>query len=553
MSNTAETVYTDVLIVGGGPSGLATAIHLANLLKLSGQTKRILLIEKGSSVGSHILSGAVIKTDVFKKLLPEVDFNEIPFNAKVTKDTMVMLSETGSFKVPFHPPYMSNAGNYTASLGQICRYLATKAEEKGVEIYPGFAVSDILYENDKVIGVKTIDTGVDHHGNPLDNFQPGTRVEAKLTIFAEGTRGSLAKKLIQKYQLDKDKNPQVYSLGVKELWSVPEGNIKPGEVYHTMGYPLNSSEFGGGFIYGLNDNKVAVGLVVGLDYPDPTFDTHTAMQIWKTQPFVSNILKGGKLVEFGAKTLPEGGWYSLPKLYVDNAMIVGDSAGFLTMPALKGVHLAMESGMAAAKTASIALNKNDFSENVLKEYDSAVQDSTIYKEMYPVRNFRQGFAKGTIMGMLNFGTLLVTGGAGFAGKQRTHADSETTKKLADFKGTPFKERFKGKLEPDKVLTFDKVTDVYYSGTLHDEEQVAHVKVNNPESFKKINIEQYGAPCQYFCSSEVYELHTDKNGNKELRIHAENCMHCKTCDIKTPGDGITWSVPNGGNGPEWQNM
>ncbi|MHB9055929.1 MAG: electron transfer flavoprotein-ubiquinone oxidoreductase [Paludibacteraceae bacterium] len=548
-----ETVYSDVVIIGGGPAGIATAIHLADLLKQRGQSQRILLIDKGASIGSHILSGAVIKPDIFKTLLPETDFSEIPFDAQVTEDTMVMLSDRGSFKMPFHPPYMSNKGFYTASLGKICRFLATKAEEKGVEIYPGFAVSDILYENNKVIGVKTIDTGVDHHGNPQENFQPGTRVEAKLTIFAEGTRGSLTKKLIQNYKLDNGKNSQVYSLGCKELWSIPAGNIKPGEIYHTMGYPLNMKEFGGGFIYGLNDNKVAVGLVVGLDYQDPTFDTHDAMQVWKTHPFVSKILEGGKLLEYGAKTLPEGGWYSLPKLYVDNAMIVGDSAGFLTMPALKGVHLAIASGMAAAETAATAFSKNDFSENILKEYDTNIQNSLIFKEMYPVRNFRQGFTKGTLAGILNFGSLLVTGGAGVLGKQRTHFDKDTTKTLSEFKGVFFKERFRRKLEPDKVLTFDKATDVFYSGVQHDEEQVPHVKINNPDSFKEVNIIQYGATCQFFCSSEVYELHTDKNGNQELRIHAENCMHCKTCDIKTPGDGITWSVPNGGNGPDWQNM
>ncbi|MFT3751372.1 MAG: electron-transfer flavoprotein:ubiquinone oxidoreductase [Paludibacter sp.] len=552
MSN-ADTVSTDVLIIGGGPSGLATSIHLADILKQKGLNRRILLIEKGSSIGSHIISGAVIKTDVFRSLLPEVDFNEIPFNAQVETDATVLLSENGAFKLPFHVPYMSNKGNYTASLGQVCRFLAQKAEEKGVEIYPGFSVDEILYADGKVIGAKTIDTGVDHHGNRLENFQPGTRIEAKLTIFAEGTRGSLAKKLIQKYDLEKDKNCQIYSLGVKELWSVPEGNIKPGEVYHTMGYPLNMKEFGGGFVYGLKDNKVAVGLVVGLEYEDPTFDAHDAFQAWKTNPFIAKFLKGGKLVEYGAKTLPEGGWYSIPKLYTDNALIVGDSAGLVAMPALKGVHLAVTSGMLAARTAAEALSKNNFSEKTLAAYEASIKDSLIYKDLYPVRNFRQGFSKGLVIGSLNFGALLITGGAGFFGRLKSHPDKDATKTLAEFKGKLFKERFNGKLEFDKVLTFDKATDVYFSGVNHDEQQVPHVKVNNPASFEAINIKQYGAPCQFFCSSEVYELHTDKNGHQELRIHAENCMHCKTCDIKTPGDGITWSVPNGGNGPDFQNM
>ncbi len=551
--NNADTVYTDVLIIGAGPSGLATSIHLADLIREKGLNHRILVIEKGSSVGSHILSGAVVRTEVFKELLPEVELSEIPFNAKVTKDTTVVLSQNSSFRLPFHIPYMSNKGNYTASMSQVCRFLANKAEEKGVEIYPGFSMSEILYKDGKVCGAKTIDTGVDHHGNQLDNFQPGTRVEAKLTIFAEGTRGSLAKQLIQKYKLDEGRNCQVYSLGVKELWSVPEGNIKPGEVYHTMGYPLNLHEFGGGFVYGLNDNKVAVGLVVGLDYPDPTFDVHDAFQVWKTNPFIARILKGGKMVEYGAKTLPEGGWYSIPKPYTDNALIVGDSAGLITMPALKGVHLAITSGMLAAKTATIALTKNDFSEKVLAEYETLMKKSIIYRDMYPVRNFRQALAKGMIAGAFHFGTQLITGGAGFSGKLKAHPDAETTRTLQEFKGKNFKERFKGKLEFDKVLTFDKVTDVFYSGVNHDDHQVPHVRINNQDSFKEINIKLYGGLEQYFCSSEVYELHTDRNGRQELRIHFENCMHCKTCDIKSPGDGITWTVPNGGNGPDFQNM
>jgi electron-transferring-flavoprotein dehydrogenase len=552
MSST-DTVITDVLIIGGGPSGLATAIHLADILKKRGRTERILLVEKGRIIGSHILSGAIIKPSVFRKLLPDIDFSEIPFNARVSKDRTVLLSEKGAIFLPFHIPYMSNKGNYVASLGQICRYLAQKAEEKGVEIYSGFAVDEILYKDGKVIGAKTKDTGLDHHGQQLDNFQPGTRIEAAVTVFAEGTRGSLAKMLIKKFDLDKDRNEQVYSLGCKELWSVPSGNISAGEIYHTMGYPLDNDEFGGGFIYGLNNNMVAVGLVVGLDFKDPTFDVHDALQIWKSSAFVSKILKGGKLVEYGAKTLPEGGLYSIPRLYVDNALIVGDSAGMVAMPALKGIHLAIQSGMLAAQATADALSNGDTSEKSMQQYETLVNRSDIYKELYRVRNFRQAFAKGLIIGGLHFGTQLITGGAGFFGRLKSHADSETTLKLSELKKKPFRERFKEKLEFDKILTFDKSTDVYHSGVFHDEEQVLHLQINDKDDFEAVNIEQYGAPEQFFCSSEVYELHTDKSGKKELRIHAENCMHCKTCDIKSSGKGIAWVVPNGGNGPDFQNM
>jgi electron-transferring-flavoprotein dehydrogenase len=320
-----------------------------------------------------------------------------------------------------------------------------------------------------------------------------------------------------------------------------------------MGYPLNLREFGGGFIYGLSNNRVAVGLVIGLDYADPTFDIHAAFQVWKTQPKVAKILTGGKLLEYGAKTLPEGGWYSLPKLYTDNAMIVGDSAGFLVMPALKGVHLAIRSGMLAAETAAEAFSMNDFSENTLKLYEEKINNSPIYKEMYSKRNFRQAFAKGIIKGGMHYGTQILTCGAGFCGKLLAENDVETTKTVAGFHKKPFKKRFAEKLDFDKTLTFDKVTDVYFSGAQHDEEQVCHLRINNLSSYQKINIAEYDAPCQYFCPAEVYELHTDREGHKELRIHAENCVHCKTCDIKEPVDGITWTAPNGGNGPDYQNM
>jgi electron-transferring-flavoprotein dehydrogenase len=359
--------------------------------------------------------------------------------------------------------------------------------------------------------------------------------------------------LIKKFDLDNSRNEQVYSLGCKELWTVPPGNIEAGQVFHTMGYPLDNDEFGGGFIYGLNENKVAVGLVVGLDYKDPTFDVHDALQVWKSTAFVSKFLKGGKLVEYGAKTLPEGGLYSIPKLFVDNALIVGDSAGLVAMPALKGIHLAIRSGMLAAQTTADALSNGDTSEKSLQQYEALLNSSAIYKELYPVRNFRQGFAKGLILGGLHFATQLITGGAGFFGRLRSHADYKTTLRLSELKKKPFRERFKGKLEFDKVLTFDKSTDVYHSGVYHDEQQVVHLHINNTEKFETVNIKEYGAPEQFYCSSEVYELHTGKDGHKDIRIHAENCMHCKTCDIKSPGQGITWVVPNGGNGPEFQNM
>jgi len=550
-----NVVYTDVLIVGAGPAGLSTAIHLADLLKKKGEHQRILVIEKGSAIGAHILSGAIVRPDVFKELLPEVNFEAIPFDSPVEKDgLLLLLGKSMSIKSPLHPPYMSGKKTYTASLGLLCQFLASIAEEKGVEIYSGFAVSEVLYNSEgKICGAKTIDTGINHRGEKMENFQAGTRIEAKLTIFAEGAKGSLTKTIIDKFDLQKGKNPQIYSLGCKEVWEVPLSRIKQGEVYHTMGYPLNLHEFGGGFIYGLKNNRVAVGLVVGLDTADPTFDIYSAFQVWKTHPAIAKILKGGKMIAFGAKTLPEGGYYSLPKPFVDNALIVGDGAGFVAMPALKGIHLAIRSGMLAAETALVAFSKDDFSEQTLQVYQEKIDTSLIYTELYPVRNFRQAFAKGLIKGAFHFGTQLISGGAGFAGKLKVHSDVEATQTMKDFKGKYFKERFKHKLEFDKELTFDKMTAVFYSGTHHDENQVCHLKVNNSSTFQSINIEQYDAPCQYFCPADVYEIHTEHDGTKKLRIHFENCVHCKTCSIKAVGDGITWNVPNGGDGPEYGSM
>jgi len=549
-----DVISTDVLIVGGGPSGLATAIELVNSLKKEGKEKRIMLIEKGNSIGSHILSGAVIRPKVFKDLLTQEEFDGIPFDSKVSTDVTVKLNENGEMELPFHPPYLKNDGNYIASLAQVCKYLAGLAEAKGVEIYTGFAVDDMLYdENGKVAGIKTKDTGVDHHGVKQKNYQEGTVVKADITVLAEGTRGSLAKKVIERFNLDSGKNPQIYSLGVKEIWKVPEGNIEAGAVYHTFGYPLeDKSEFGGGFIYGLSDNRVALGLVVGLDYPDPGFDTHAAMQVWKTHPYVSKFLKDGSIIEFGAKTLPEGGWNSIPKYYEDNLMIVGDSASFLSTARLKGVHLAIRSGICAAKTAMSALDKGDTSKKILAEYEERVNNSFIYKEMYPTRNMRAVMQEGMVLGGLKMGVQLLTGGTCLF-VPKVEADCDTTKKVAMYSGIPFAKRFAGKLDFDKKLTFDKVTSVFYSKAMHDEVQPVHLVVNNETEFQRSNIEEYGLSEEAFCPAEVYELHTDKEGTKSLRLHAENCVHCKTCDIKSPNGGITWTTPYGGDGPDYDYM
>ncbi len=554
--NNKDVISTDVLIVGGGPSGLSTAIALADKLKQKGLDKRIMLVEKGSSIGSHILSGAVIRPQVFKDLLTTGEFDGIPFDSQVGADVTVKLNDDGGVTtLPFHPPYMSNSGNYIASLGQVCKYLATLAEERGVEIYTGFSVDSVVYDdNNNVIGVKTKDTGVDHHGVKQKNFQEGTIVEAGITVFAEGTRGSAAKSVIDKLNLDAGKNPQIYSLGIKEIWKVPEGRVEAGSVKHTFGYPLrDKEEFGGGFIYGLTEDRVAIGLVVGLDYKDPSFDVHAAMQVWKTHPYVSQILEGGSAIEAGAKTLPEGGWNSIPKYYADNMMIVGDSAGFLSTPRLKGVHLAVRSGICAATAAAEALEKNDTSKESLSRYENLVNGSFIYKDLYPVRNMRAVMQDGMILGGLKMGIQLLTGGA-CSMVPDTEADNVTTRKTSEFSGQPFKERFADKLEYDKKLTFDKVTTVYYSKAMHDEVQVPHLVINNEDQFKSSNIKDYGLAEASMCPAEVYELHVDKkSGDKSLRLHAENCVHCKTCDIKSPNSGITWTTPYGGDGPDYNMM
>jgi electron-transferring-flavoprotein dehydrogenase len=562
-----EVVHTDILIVGGGPAGLATAIHLADLVNghnqkiESGEVQgdrlpsNIILLEKGAAIGNHILSGAVINPATLRELVPDIPEQDIPFDSPVGKDEFRLLTKNQDFKIPFHPPYMSNKGNYVASLGKITRWLAGIAEKKGVQIYPGFSGYEMLYENGHVAGVRTGDSGLDRHGNPQENYQPGTHVYAKVPVLAEGSRGHLAKKLIRKLGLDKERNPQVYSIGVKELWQVPEGTFEAGRVLHSLGYPLSLEQFGGGFVYGFSNHRVAVGLVVGLDYLDPTFDPHHALQIYKRHPSIKKILENGKIIQYGAKTIPEGGFFSMPQFYHGGVLLVGDSAGFLSMPSLKGIHLAMDSGMMAAKTAYEALKARDYSEKQLSRYEELFKQSAAYKDLYPVRNFRQGFRKNLLYGMIHFGAQLVTGGHGLSlkGRLEIQEDSKRYRELSELDGKTFMEKFKNELVFDKKLTFDKQTDVFFSGTQHDEHQPTHCGVLDQEALE-LSIERYGAPCQYFCPAGVYELvNSSKTGEKEIRIHSTNCVHCKTCDIKAPFGELEWMPPYGGDGPEYEEM
>lgn len=547
-------VETDVLVIGGGVAGLSFAIHLADLATQAQLSLQILLLEKGSALGSHNLSGAVVNASTLKELLPDIAAKDLPFDSPVTQDEFYRLLPKHAIKMPFTPPFMSNKGNFVSSVGKLSRFLGEIAEKKGVQIHPGFSVDELLHENGVVVGAKTIDTGVDKHGKPMDNFQPGTQVRAKLIILAEGTRGSLTTKLIRKHELIQN-NPQVYSTGVKEVWDVPEGAFEAGRVIHTLGYPFSFNHFGGGFVYGISNRQVAVGIAAALDYKDPTFDPHAALQLYKQHPMIAKILEKGRILKYGAKTIPEGGLYSLPRLYLDHVMIVGDSAGFLSMPSLKGVHLAIESGMLAAKTALEALKKNDFSKNSLKLYEDLYKKSPGYKNLYRVRNFRAGFQYGMIIGAFHFAWQIITGGRGItpSGKMKLHEDAMCYTKLADV-ANPFNKKFAKELQFDKRLTFDKVTDVFYSGSKHDEEQPCHCRVADLNLCRDVCIPKYGGPCQHFCPAEVYEIVTDpKTGKKDLHLHPANCVHCKTCDIKDPFGNITWVVPYGGDGPEYETM
>ena len=550
-----EQLEADVLIVGAGPGGLACALHLANLFEKHAAANKtpalsaenIYVLEKGREVGAHQLSGAIMDPRGLRELVPDFE-KSAPLDTPVTGDAVYYFTEHESFKSPITPPPLQNHGNYVVSVSKLVKWLGGLVEKKGINLFTQFAGRELIYERDGIAGVITEDKGVDKNGKPKDNFTPGYELRAKVTVLAEGSRGSLTKEMVNKLRLD-GLNPQIYGIGIKELWDVQPGRIETGFVAHSLGWPLTSDLYGGGWIYGMQNNRVSVGMVVALEYKNPLFDPHEAFQKFKTHPTVKKILEGGKLVRYGAKTVPYGGWYSMPRTHVDGGLIIGDSAGVLNSQRLKGIHTAIKTGMLAAETIYEALCKGDTSSATLAAYQKKIDQSWVKKELWEVRNFHQAFHDGLIPGFVQSGLQFVTGGRGLVDPMRSEPGyKEYKKRNRSAHLVDQSLRYKG----DGKLTFDRLTDVYHSGTRHEEDQPCHLIVLEPNICIDRCIREYGNPCQYFCPAAVYEMVTEK-GAPKLKINASNCVHCKTCDIADPYQIINWVPPEGGGGPNYEGM
>ncbi len=546
-----EQLEADVLIVGAGPAGLSCALHLANLIKKHSITgakpelsaENIYVLEKGREIGAHQLSGAIMNPKALAELVSDYE-KSAPLDTPVTDSAALIFTEKSSFRIPITPPPFQNKGNYVVSLNKLVKWLGGLVETAGVNVFREFGGAELIYEGDGIAGVITEDKGLDKNSKPKANFTPGYELRAKVTVLSEGTRGSLTKQLVNKKKLD-NINPQSYGIGIKELWDVQPGKVKSGFVAHTLGWPISSKMYGGGWIYGLANNRVSIGLVIALEYEDPRFDPHAAFQTWKTHPYVREILDGGKLIRYGAKSLPYGGWYSMPQNFLDGGLIVGDSGSFLDSQRLKGIHLAMKSGMLAAETIFESLKKQDYSATTLKLYKEKIDGSYIKEELWKVRNFHQSFSTGLLNGFLQSGLQQLTGGHGLIDPMHAHDGYEAYNQIY---GRPAPERFKG----DGKLTFDRLTDVYHSGTRHEDDQPCHLIVHDLNICATRCVEEYGNPCQYFCPAAVYEMVKDGPGLK-LKINPTNCVHCKTCDIADPYQIIDWVVPEGAGGPNYEGM
>jgi electron-transferring-flavoprotein dehydrogenase len=536
----------DVVIVGAGPSGLSAAIRLKQLAADSGQEINVCVIEKGSEVGAHILSGAVIELRALNELIPDWKERGAPLNTPATQDQFLLLTRETSYKLPT-PPQMNNHGNHIVSLGNVCRWLGTQAEELGVEIYPGFAAAEVLYNDDgAVVGVATGDMGVDREGNPTDQFTPGMELRARYTLFAEGCRGSLTKTLFERFKLREGVDPQTYGIGIKELWEIDPALHLPGKIVHTVGWPLDPSTYGGSFLYHMENNQVAVGFVIGLGYANPHLSPFDEFQRFKTHPDIRTTFEGGRRIAYGARAISAGGIQSIPKLIFPGGALIGDTAGFLNMPKIKGTHTAMKSGIVAAEAVFPAVAAGRGADEVA-EYPEQLRHSWLWDELYQVRNIKPSFSWGlwAAIAYSALDTYLFRGKAPWTFHHKP--DHAKLKKASECPKIEYP-------KPDGVISFDKLSSVFISNTNHEEDQPCHLTLKDPTVPVRVNLALYDAPEQRYCPAGVYEIVRDNDGsNPRLQINAQNCVHCKTCDIKDPTQNIHWITPQGGGGPNYPNM
>ena len=544
-----EAMEYDVVIVGGGPAGLSAAIRLKQLAAEKGQDVSVCVLEKGSEVGAHILSGAVMDPRALDELIPDWKEKGAPLNTAVTEDRVLFLTESKSYATPSFaiPKALTNHGNYVISLANVVRWLGQQAEALGVEIFPGFPAAEILYNEDgSVKGVATGNMGVKRDGEPGPDFQLGMELHARYTLFAEGSRGHLGKQLMAKYDLNKGKDPQTYGIGIKELWEIDPAKHKPGLVIHTAGWPLDNSTYGGSFLYHLENNQVAVGFVVGLAYQNPYLSPYEEFQRYKTHPAIRHFFEGGKRISYGARAITAGGLQSLPKTVFPGGALIGCDAGFLNTSRIKGSHAAIKTGMLAADAAFDALAAGRQGDE-LSAYPAAFEQSWLHEELHIARNFKPWMAKGLVMGTIMTGIDQIV----FRGKapwtlHHKHADHECLKPASQFKPIVYP-------KPDGKLTFDRLSSVFISNTNHGEDQPVHLTLKNPSVPVDVNLATYAGPEQRYCPAGVYEFVKTDEGNDRLQINAQNCVHCKTCDIKDPTQNIVWVTPEGGGGPNYPNM
>jgi len=545
-----EAMEYDVVIVGAGPSGLAAAIRLKQL----NAEITVAVLEKGAEVGAHILSGAVIDPKGISELLPNWKELGAPLETPVTKDEFILLGPQGSISLPMWamPPYMNNHGNYIASLGNVCRWLAGQAEALGVEIYPGMAASAPVFEGDTLVGVVAGEFGLGKDGKPGPNYEPGMELRGKYVFIGEGVRGSLAKVLRRKYDLNKGADVEKYGIGIKELWQVPDAVFQPGLATHTTGWPLDDKSGGGSFMYHFGDNLVAIGYVVHLGYKNPWLSPFDEFQRFKHHPEVAKHLEGGKRIAYGARAISEGGLQSIPKLYFPGGVLLGDSAGFVNVPRIKGSHAAIKSGIMAAEAAFEAIQAGRQGDELVA-YKQAFDGSWLKKELHKVRNAKPILSKfgtkiGGFLGMFDMWTAQLFGGFSFFGTMHHgKSDAEATGNAKDYKPIVYP-------KPDGVLSFDKLSSVFLSSTNHDESQPAHLRLRDPSIPISVNLPKYGEPARLYCPAGVYEVLYDEQGqNPKFQINFQNCVHCKTCDIKDPSQNIDWTTPQGGDGPNYPNM